>query len=79
MRWSWRVRYYAFALGTDRYPPFSLAADPSYPAELEIPYPEQLSRGKVWVKWWLLAMPHYAWSGRSPAGSARATGGRGSG
>ena len=24
-----------------------------------MPYPEQLSRGLVLVKWWLLAIPHY--------------------
>jgi hypothetical protein len=24
-----------------------------------VPYPEQLSRGLVLVKWWLLAIPHY--------------------
>jgi hypothetical protein len=59
MRWSWRVELYAFTLATDRYPPFSLQPDPSYPAELEVEYPEQLSRGFVWVKWWLLAIPHY--------------------
>ena len=59
LRWTWRVGYYSYsALGTDRYPPFSLKAE-DYPATFDVEYPEQLSRGLVLVKWWLLAIPHY--------------------
>ena len=58
LRWSWRVSFYATsALGTDRYPPFTIhGAD--YPASLDVAYPDSLSRGLVLVKSWLLALPH---------------------
>jgi hypothetical protein len=57
LRWNWRVGFYVYAaLGTDRYPPFTLART-DYPADFDVAYPEHLSRGLVLVKW-LLAIPH---------------------
>ncbi len=59
LRWTWRVGFYSYsALATDQYPPFSLSSR-DYPANLEVEYPERLSRGLVLIKWWLLAIPHY--------------------
>jgi hypothetical protein len=57
LRWNWRVGFYVYAaLGTDHYPPFTLART-DYPADIHITYPEHPSRGLVLVKW-LLAVPH---------------------
>jgi Domain of unknown function (DUF4389) len=59
LRWNWRVSFYTYsALGTDQYPPFTLARTP-YPADFDVDYPERLSNGLVLVKWWLLALPHF--------------------
>ncbi len=58
LRWSWRVMNYRFPMNsTDRFPPFTLASRPDYPADLQVDYPEQLDKRAVLVKWWLLGLP----------------------
>jgi hypothetical protein len=58
LRWSWRVNYYGYqALGTDRYPPFTLADVVDYPARLQVDPPTRLPRWQPLVAW-LFAVPH---------------------
>lgn len=58
LRWSWRVGYYGYqALGTDRYPPFTMADIPDYPARLAL---DDTPRPPRWLPLvaWLFATPH---------------------
>lgn len=55
LRWGMRVGAYVFLM-TDKYPPFSLEDDPSYPLRLEVDYPAKIARWRPLVHW-LLAIP----------------------
>jgi Domain of unknown function (DUF4389) len=72
LRWTWRVNYYGYqALGTDRYPPFTLADVPDYPARLQLTDTPPPPRWLPLVAW-LLAVPHILLLG-ALSGAARWT------
>jgi hypothetical protein len=59
LRWTWRVGFYGYqVLGTDRYPPFTLAPVPDYPADLTVEYPERVPHWQPLLAW-LFAIPHF--------------------
>ncbi|MFI5916793.1 DUF4389 domain-containing protein [Dactylosporangium sp. NPDC051541] len=76
LRWSWRVGYYGYwVLGTDRYPPFTLADVPDYPARLSIDGPPRPRRWLPLVAW-LFALPHIALAAALTVGLGWSAGGQ---
>ncbi|BBX46656.1 DUF4389 domain-containing protein [Mycobacterium cookii] len=58
LRWSWRLMNYRFPMNsTDKYPPFTLASQPDYPADLDVDYPDGPTNRAALFTRWLLGMP----------------------
>ena len=66
-RWALRVSAYVLLM-VDEYPPFTLDDDPSYPARLEIAYPEEGVDNWRPLVHWLLIIPYMFVAGAAGLG-----------